>query len=87
MAGDRLYLMSDGLYEVPSPTGELWGQTRLETAMRKASGRSLAHALSCTIEEAARWLGHAHFPDDVAVMGLELNDEASVNGERGNTAR
>ena len=87
MAGDRLYLMSDGLYEVPSPSGELWGQTRLETAMREASGRSLAHALSHSIEEAARWLGHDHFPDDVAVMGIEFRDETLVNGERGNPAR
>ena len=72
MPGDRLYLLSDGLYEVPAPTGELWGQARLETAMCESGTLPLADVLSRTIEEAARWLGHDHFPDDVAVMGIEL---------------
>jgi sigma-B regulation protein RsbU (phosphoserine phosphatase) len=72
LPGDRLYLLSDGLYEVPSPTGELWGQARLEQVMREAAGKPLADALSLAIEETARWLGHDHFPDDVAVMGIEL---------------
>jgi sigma-B regulation protein RsbU (phosphoserine phosphatase) len=72
MPGDRLYLLSDGLYEVPRPTGELWGQARLEQTLSETAGRPLAEALSRTIEEAARWLGHDHFPDDVAIMGIEL---------------
>ncbi len=70
--GDRLYLMSDGLYEVPSPTGELWGQARLEVSMREAAAKPLADALSYTIGAAEQWLGHQRFPDDVAVMGIEL---------------
>jgi phosphoserine phosphatase RsbU/P len=70
--GDRLYLLSDGLYEVPSLTGELWGQTRLEKVLCEAAGWPLADALSLAIEEAKRWLGHDHFPDDVAVMGIDL---------------
>jgi phosphoserine phosphatase RsbU/P len=70
--GDRLYLMSDGLYEVPSPTGELWGQARLEISMREASAKPLADALPHAIGAAEQWLGHQRFPDDVAVMGIEL---------------
>ena len=70
--GDRLYLMSDGLYEVPSPTGELWGQARLENSMREAGAKPLADALSHAIGAAEQWLGHQQFPDDVAVMGIEL---------------
>ena len=70
--GDRLYLMSDGLYEVPSPTGELWGQARLETSMREAAAKPLADALAHAIGAAEQWLGHQKFPDDVAVMGIEL---------------
>lgn len=70
--GDRLYLMSDGLYEVPSPTGELWGQARLETSMREAAAKPLADTLAHAIGVAEHWLGHKQFPDDVAVMGIEL---------------
>ncbi len=69
--GDRLYVLSDGLYEVPSPNGELWGQDRLGQAIQVARRQPLAEVLSNAIDEAARWLGHDQFPDDLAVMGIE----------------
>jgi sigma-B regulation protein RsbU (phosphoserine phosphatase) len=74
-AGDRLYVMSDGLYEVPSPIGELWGQSRLGQAIQAAESRPLTDVLSGLIGEAACWLGHDQFPDDVAVVGIELAAE------------
>ncbi|MBI3356331.1 MAG: SpoIIE family protein phosphatase [Nitrospirae bacterium] len=70
--GDRLYLLSDGLYEVPAPTGELWGQTRLEEIVRELGCRPLTEVIPRAIDEAIRWLGHDRFPDDVAVMGFEI---------------
>jgi len=70
--GDRLYVLSDGLYEVPTSNGELWGQDRLEQTVRAFGHRSLSDVVSGTIEEAVRWQGHDHFPDDVALMGVEL---------------
>lgn len=73
--GDRLYLLSDGLYEVPSSSGELWGQDRLEETIRRLDKRSLVEVLSETIAEAVRWQGHEQFPDDVALMGVELAGE------------
>jgi len=71
-AGDRLYVLSDGLYEVPDSQGLLWGQERLEQTVRTLGHRPQAEVLSGTIAEAVRWLGHDQFPDDVAVMGLEI---------------
>lgn len=70
--GDRLYLLSDGLYEVPDPTGELWGKTRLEETIRRFGDQPLAEVVSGTVSEAVRWQGHEEFPDDVALMGLEI---------------
>jgi sigma-B regulation protein RsbU (phosphoserine phosphatase) len=70
--GDRLYLLSDGLYEVPDSRGELWGQDRLEQTVQTFGRRPLAEVISGMIDEAVRWLGHEQFPDDVAVMGVEL---------------
>lgn len=70
--GDRLYLLSDGLYEVPDPTGELWGQVRLDETIRRFGDRPLAEVVSGTIAEAIRWQRHEQFPDDVALMGLEI---------------
>ncbi|MDF0666467.1 MAG: SpoIIE family protein phosphatase [Nitrospira sp.] len=70
--GDRLYLLSDGLYEVPNPSGELWGQARLDGTIRGFGERPLTEVVSGTIAEAIRWQGHEQFPDDVAVMGVEI---------------
>ena len=70
--GDRLYLLSDGLYEVPDATGNLWGQDRLEGVVRTLGRRPLSEVLSDAVNEAVRWLGHEQFPDDVAVMGVEF---------------
>ena len=70
--GDRLYLLSDGLYEVPDATGNLWGQDRLEEVVRTLGCRPLSEVLSDAVNEAVRWLGHEQFPDDVAVMGVEF---------------
>lgn len=72
LPGDRLYVMSDGLYEVPNSTGELWGKERLGFALKEAAGRPLQDALSHAVAEAARWSGQNCFPDDVAVIGIEL---------------
>lgn len=73
--GDRLYLLSDGLYEVPSSNGELWGQDRLERTVRTLGRRPLTEVVSGLIDEAVRWQGHERFPDDVALMGIELAKE------------
>ena len=70
--GDRLYVLSDGLYEVPDSQGTLWGQERLAETVRTLGHRPHAEVLAETIAEAVRWLGHDQFPDDVAVMGLEI---------------
>ena len=71
--GDRLFFLSDGLYEVPSRTGELWGQDRLEAAVHRLGHAPLRDVISTVIAEAMRWQEKELFPDDVAVMGLELD--------------
>ncbi len=75
--GDRLYLLSDGLYEVPDSNGELWGQDRLEKAVQMFNRRPLEDIVSGTIAEAVRWQGHEQFPDDVALMGVECIEQGS----------
>ena len=70
--GDRLYLFSDGVYEVPAPSGEIWGRERFATTMMELGGVPMTDAITRTVERAAQWLGHDQFPDDVALMGIEL---------------
>lgn len=73
--GDRLYVLSDGLYEFPAADGELWGQDRLETTIRTLGRQSLETVIAETIAEAVRWQGHEQFPDDVALMGVEISGD------------
>ncbi|MBD0315685.1 MAG: SpoIIE family protein phosphatase [Nitrospiraceae bacterium] len=70
--GDRLFFLSDGVYEVPGPAVELWGKRRLENAIRLRCDVSLTEVFAGVMAEAALWLGHDRFPDDVAIMGIEV---------------
>jgi sigma-B regulation protein RsbU (phosphoserine phosphatase) len=69
---DRLYLLSDGIYEAPSATGELWGKTRLQDSLDGKRCRTLENSISETITTARQWMGGDIFPDDVALLGLEI---------------
>ena len=79
---DRLYLLSDGIYEAPSPTGELWGRTRLQGTLEAQRHLSLEQCIDETMTRARQWLGGNIFPDDVALVGLEvLEDTSSLRTE------
>lgn len=69
---DRLYLLSDGIYEAPSPTGELWGRTRLQNALEARRHLGLDECIVETMTAARHWLDGEIFPDDVALVGLEV---------------
>lgn len=71
-AGDRVILMSDGIYEAPAPTGELWGTARLEATLKAYHSSPLGEALPVLMAEAERWHGAPVFPDDAALLGLEF---------------
>ena len=74
--GDRLYLLSDGIYEAPSSNGELWGRTRLQKALEKHHHVTLEQTIERTIITARQWLGGQVFPDDVALLGLEMLEDS-----------
>lgn len=78
---DRLYLLSDGIYEAPSPTEELWGRPRLQATLEKNGSCSLAQSIDKTMATAQQWLNGETFPDDVALLGLEVvGDSAAGEG-------
>jgi len=72
--GDRLYVFSDGLYEAPGETGSLWGQDRLIETVRRMNRAPLQEVIDAVVAAAMRWQNSEHFRDDVAVMGIELDD-------------
>lgn len=71
-AGDRLLLFSDGLYEAPGPTKELWGLERLRAAVQRLRPLELERIPEALLDEALEWLGHDLFPDDVAIVAVEV---------------
>ncbi|MCX5720530.1 MAG: SpoIIE family protein phosphatase [Nitrospirae bacterium] len=72
--GDRLFLLSDGIYEVPSPRGELWGRERFQAVIDAGRQRSLSETISACFSAARIWQQAQHFSDDAAVMGLVLTE-------------
>ena len=72
---DRLYLLSDGIYEALSPTGELWGRARLQQTLETNRHLGLEQCIDETMTKARQWLGSVVFPDDVALVGLEVLDQ------------
>ncbi len=70
--GDRMYLFSDGIYEVMNPQEEIWGRKRLQKALEEVAGQPLQSGLSRIIEESRTWNAQAGFEDDVALLGVEF---------------
>ena len=69
-ACDRLFLMSDGVTECPSPEGEELGDeglTRILQRNRKAQNGALLDAL---IKDLSLYFGGEDFPDDVSATLL-----------------
>jgi len=79
---DRLYLLSDGIYEAPSSTGELWGRARLQATLEEHHASTLVHSITETMATAHHWLGGDIFPDDVALLGLEIQDRSTTHKGR-----
>lgn len=69
---DRLFMLSDGIYDVPSPLGEFWGRGRFQAVIDAGRERSLRETIEACFSQARGWQQAPHFPDDAAVMGLEL---------------
>ena len=79
---DRLFLLSDGIYEVSSPSGEIWGRERFQEAIDAGRPRSLSATIASCFSAARSWQQAEHFPDDAAVVGFELTGgfEGTFNG-------
>jgi sigma-B regulation protein RsbU (phosphoserine phosphatase) len=80
--GDRLFLLSDGIYEVPSPSGELWGRERFQDVIEGGKRATLSATIASCFSQARSWQQAQHFPDDAAIVGLERTGrpEGRVNG-------
>jgi sigma-B regulation protein RsbU (phosphoserine phosphatase) len=72
---DRLYIFSDGIYEVENADNEIWGRRRLQEALQNVYTRPMKLGLKSLIHSSRSWQVNGLFGDDVALVGLALNEE------------
>ncbi len=73
---NRLYVFSDGIYEVVNGEDEIWGRHRLQKALKGVYTRSLKLGLKSLIHSSRSWQVDGIFGDDVALIGIELNEKS-----------
>jgi sigma-B regulation protein RsbU (phosphoserine phosphatase) len=75
MEKDRLYVFSDGIFEVVNREDEVWGRERLKDTLEKISNRTMTVGLKNLIQKSRSWQADGIFGDDVALIGLELTGD------------
>ncbi len=70
--GDRLFLYSDGIFEIDDPKGEEWGESRLAAAASRLPDQSIAENLHAVLESAKSWQNHERMGDDVSLIGIDI---------------
>ncbi|MGD8376730.1 MAG: SpoIIE family protein phosphatase [Acidobacteriota bacterium] len=71
-AGDRVYLVSDGLLEAEDPGGAFFGQERLIATLREARDRSLEESAGRLMRAIRDWCGPPGPGDDLSVLAFEI---------------
>ena len=72
--GDRLYVFSDGIFEVVNAEEEIWGTFRLQKALEALYKRSMRLGLKHILQASRSWQAGGIFADDVALIGLEMHE-------------
>ncbi len=73
VAGERLVLFTDGLFEASGPDGEEFGPARLSASLGRGIGKPLDAALEMLLDDVAAFCCGSPFPDDVSVVAAELD--------------
>jgi len=71
-AGDRLYLMSDGIPEVLGPGDEEFGMERVGEVLDAARGEELEGSLIRLLGAVREWESGGGLCDDVSILGVEI---------------
>ena len=75
--GDTLLLYTDGVSEAESPTGEQYGQWRLEQLLVRLRGRAAQEILDGVVEDVLAWAGAHGQNDDLTLMVVKVLGEGS----------
>jgi sigma-B regulation protein RsbU (phosphoserine phosphatase) len=75
---DLVMLFTDGLYEVQSPSQELYTQEMLAAGVRKRLNLPTARLFDALLQEARDFAAGHEFADDVCLVGMELAAKPSA---------
>ncbi|MGJ8656853.1 MAG: SpoIIE family protein phosphatase [Akkermansiaceae bacterium] len=67
-----MLLYTDGIYEASNNKDEDWGIEKLQQAFTNAQTKQPSSTPYHIYGEAARWMGHTQFQDDVCLLHLEI---------------
>ncbi|MCK4376478.1 MAG: serine/threonine-protein phosphatase, partial [Candidatus Brocadiae bacterium] len=70
--GDRLVMVTDGLPELSSPTGEMFGRRRLQSLLEQNRDQPLHILRGRILETLAAHGGGSRPADDVTVLAVDL---------------
>lgn len=73
MAGDRLYLYSDGVPEAMDPEDRQFGNARLLEVIDKGRSEPLQASVDALLAEISRWLGAERPQDDISILAVEVS--------------
>ncbi len=73
--GDVLVFFTDGVSEAESPSGEHFGQQRVERVVAAHAGRGAADIMAAVIAAVQEWSGPRGQSDDLTMIVLKVNPE------------
>lgn len=76
--GDRLFLVSDGVTECPSPTGEELGETGLTRILQANHRMGNPALLEALVWDLSAHFGGEDFPDDISGALFLMKDQSSL---------
>ena len=74
-SGDTLLLYTDGVTEAESPTGEQYGQWRLEQLLIRLQPKHAQEILDGVVEDVLAWAGTRGQSDDLTLMVVKVTSE------------
>ena len=69
--GERLLLVTDGLWEARDSAGQAFGRRRLQAELARFAALSLGAAVRAIVARAAEHRGESEFEDDFTIVGIE----------------
>jgi len=67
---ETIYLFTDGVTEAAGPAADLFGEARLEDALRRATGRPSAGIIAAVTDELRAFVGGAEPSDDITMLAV-----------------